>query len=903
MCRMRCGWVAAIVVMSGCALLPSTLLPLTQDGLSAANNSIYDLGAQFDLPTVISAAVRVELENRSAHGVEARVTMRVAGQQVHYSLRHVAAETERVIIGPDRADSVLVEGTLLTDPPASLPMRTFFLGDDFQSGDTIHVVLAEPEPEEPGDEEKESPEAPTLSVSIEGLDNDRPAVNAGKKIFFDVVSAGGGPGAEIAVFADPDDQQNSGNELAVASGESAEDRTSEVWDTAGTAPGRYALYAEIADGERFARSPSTAGRVWINAQPQLAFDSPIDGLLVTRGRPFIVSWAAQDDDHDASIKVFLDLNENPDDGYLQILRDGISEDDTQDRELTVDTSDLELGVYFVGGLISDPLTTNSALLPRRVCITDRLVGRLYPTDADFGSGEMTTIDGVANNVALGMAIDVSRDLNGDGPADLLVSDPLAWESGEQQVVVGEVYYQESQTWPRHLSTSDLTLRIVGEATETGVGMRVAFLPPTNHDPEGDILIGAPLFGWEPDLDPIGRAYVLNGTEVDDRDELFLEQLGGTLGGTVTGDPNQSSEFGLDVAALGDIDGDGVADYAVAAAQFDASDGPQPQVGAGVVALIAGGTLPDNTPFYGIGCEFLRGAFAIGVLPDGMAGYAVRGVPDFGDEADGVVIGAPGASAGGSLAAGVVYVVRGPVVLSDDCYGTGNFYLDEVGAGEGVRGHVFVGESEGDVAGASLASGDFDGDGNTDLLIGAPGYDDARGRVYLIYNIDALPEQEGERSLADIGGSIPGVVFTGVAQGDWLGWCLSTAGDFDYDGTEDILIGAPATESQRGAAFLIYGGQGLAGHVSLATIGSCDFAGLQLVGELPGSRLGWAVSGGASLDGDASSDVGVGALGDVLVPVPGRAFILFGTWSELPDDEPQESDEGHPADPVDIGPFP
>ena len=140
MCRMRFGSVAAIVVISGCALLPSAWLPLIPDELSTGKDSIYDLGAEFDLPEmVLSAAVRVELENRSAHGAQARVTMRVVGEQVHYSLRHVPAETESVIIGPDRADSVLVEGTLLTDPPVSLPMHIFFMGDDFQSGDTIHV--------------------------------------------------------------------------------------------------------------------------------------------------------------------------------------------------------------------------------------------------------------------------------------------------------------------------------------------------------------------------------------------------------------------------------------------------------------------------------------------------------------------------------------------------------------------------------------------------------------------------------------------------------------------------------------------------------------------------------------------------------------------------------------------
>jgi hypothetical protein len=75
----------------------------------------------------------------------------------------------------------------------------------------------------------------------------------------------------------------------------------------------------------------------------------------------------------------------------------------------------------------------------------------------------------------------------------------------------------------------------------------------------------------------------------------------------------------------------------------------------------------------------------------------------------------------------------------------------------------------------------------------------------------------------------------------------------------------------------------------------------LVGELPASRLGYRLSGGASLNGDASSDVGVGAPGNGVIP--GRAFILFGPWIELLDYVPEQADMGGPAEPVDIGPFP
>jgi hypothetical protein len=61
-----------------------------------------------------------------------------------------------------------------------------------------------------------------------------------------------------------------------------------------------------------------------------------------------------------------------------------------------------------------------------------------------------------------------------------------------------------------------------------------------------------------------------------------------------------------------------------------------------------------------------------------------------------------------------------------------------------------------------------------------------------------------------------------------------------------------------------------------------------------------VSGGASLDGDASSDVGIGAPGNGVIL--GRAFILFGKWSELPADEPLQSPGDGPVAPTEARPI-
>ncbi|MDH3364567.1 MAG: Ig-like domain-containing protein [Thermoplasmata archaeon] len=189
----------------------------------------------------------------------------------------------------------------------------------------------------------------------------------------------------------------------------------------------------------------------------------------------------------------------------------------------------------------------------------------------------------------------------------------------------------------------------------------------------------------------------------------------------------------------------------------------------------------------------------------------------------LVVGSPGDSSGG-LGAGKVLIYLG----------------DETVPGPDVE----IAGSEGEGFGFSVArAGDVNADGIDDLIIGAPDNDSAgldAGAVYVILgsdDVDDLPDRSYD---ADI-------IIEGELERGQLGYSVSTAGDANMDGSDDVIVGAPFAEG--GAVYLLYGGDSMGEALDKTFTGSSE-----------GDQFGFSVAGGVNLDGNPLPDIAVGAPG-------------------------------------------
>jgi hypothetical protein len=184
--------------------------------------------------------------------------------------------------------------------------------------------------------------------------------------------------------------------------------------------------------------------------------------------------------------------------------------------------------------------------------------------------------------------------------------------------------------------------------------------------------------------------------------------------------------------------------------------------------------------------------------------------------------------------------------------------------------TIYGEDSYDYLGRSLASGDIDGDGIDDLIVGAPGNPDQvithTGKVYVFYGSNALTytncsvypplvfENQIVKELAYIT-TTADITLTGVTPGDRSGFDVST-GNLNGDTYADIIVGAPYANGNRGQVYVVYGGPRAS---MLSTTIPLSQADLTVSGAVANTWLGTSLFAG-DVNGDGTDDLLMGAIG-------------------------------------------
>jgi hypothetical protein len=396
------------------------------------------------------------------------------------------------------------------------------------------------------------------------------------------------------------------------------------------------------------------------------------------------------------------------------------------------------------------------------------------------------------------------------------------------------------------------VRFVGATAGEQSGTTVRFIGDINGDGRADVAISAPE-RTRLGVSGAGVVYVVLGTATPFSSRDFDLGLTAVLGFTLLGPSAGGSRLGQSITPLGDFNGDGLDDFALAG----------PVSGAAAIYIVFGATgFPSSINLDASPSNYGRKI----TLPTSAPGVTLSRANLNNDIFSDLVVGDYERAVDGAAGAGRVTAVFGQAGGASSTV----VALESLTPTSAPRAVAFVaGEADGRLGRGLADVGDFNGDGVGDVAIAAHNAEVGTGRVFVVYGRNNTgPTTLGFSAIENLG------TFT-AAQGMRLdaagasgfeasrfGWSLAAA-DVDGVGGRDLLIGAPLADglgrTDSGAVVGVYNTGAPApafarGIASLLGSG----AAFTVVGARTAELIGSSVARLGDLDGDGVEDFAVGS---------------------------------------------